>query len=231
MIPARTLLAAVDFSEASRGSLHCAGRLAARWRAALHVVHVVDPLLATAAQMHHIELLAGTRDDLRTFCRESALDDGVEPILHVLIGHAAETICEAAGTQGADLIVAGSRGLSGLNRMVMGSIVERVIRGARVSVLTVPGRCPADGVNEWGPVIAAIDDPEAPESVTRAAAALASSLGARLHIVHVVPPLAAPARWKQEADAAWQARSDEARRGLTAAIRALPVTPDNVHIA
>ena len=34
------------------------------WGAALHVVHVLDPLLAAAAPARHIDLLSGTRDEL-----------------------------------------------------------------------------------------------------------------------------------------------------------------------
>jgi nucleotide-binding universal stress UspA family protein len=231
MIPARTILAPVDFSDASRASLHCAARLARRWGAAFHVIHVLDPLLATAAQMQHIDLAAGTRDELAAFCRGAAVPEDVVPVLHVAIGAAPEMICQAATAHGAELIVAGSRGLSGLNRLVMGTVVEHVIRAARVSVLTVPGRCPGEDVNEWGPVIAAVEDPEVPQDVTSGAAALAKNLGAALHVVHVVPPLSAPARWRSDADAVWQMHSDNARRTLTAALRGLDVAADNVHIA
>src|SRR5262245_16054196 len=116
MIPPRTILSPIDFSEASRTSLQCAARLAGQWRAALHVVHVLDPLLAAAAETRHIGLVAGTRDELDTFCRDAGLDRRVVPTLHVVVGAAADTICTTASAHGADLIVAGSRGLSGLNR-------------------------------------------------------------------------------------------------------------------
>jgi len=98
-------------------------------------------------------------------------------------------------------------------------------------VLTVPGRGPGDDTADWGPVIAAVDDPEAPQEVTRGAAALARSLEAPLHVVHVVPPLPAPARWRSDADAVWQTRCDDARRALTAALRDLADAPDNLHLA
>jgi len=41
----------------------------------------------------------------------------------VVIGSPAAAICETAAALGADLIVAGSRGLSGLNRLMMGTTV------------------------------------------------------------------------------------------------------------
>lgn len=231
MIPPRTVLAPVDFSEASRASLQCAAALADRWSARLHVLYVIDPLLAAAGQMQHFDLSADARDELDTFFREARLN-GPAPVLHVAVGAAAETICDLAQAHGADLIVAGSRGLSGLNRIMMGTTVEKVIRGARTSVLTVPGRCPGDDVTQWGPVIAAIDDPARPQPVAGAAAALARALDAPLHVVHVVPPLSALARWRAEADDVRHVRVDEAQRTLAAALRDVEgIEPANVHIA
>ena len=231
MIPPRTILAAIDFSDASRTSLQCAGRLAATWGAALHVVHVLDPLLAAAAQARHIDLVSGTRDELDAFCRDAGLDDRVVPTLHVVAGAAAEAICETASAHGADLIVAGSRGLSGLNRLMMGTTIEHVIRRTHTSVLTVPGRCPAHEITTWGPVVAAIDDPSSPEALAVPAAALARSLGAPLHLVHVVPQLPALARWRAEAEELRDARVDAAQRTLSAAIRGLKaIEPSNVHV-
>jgi nucleotide-binding universal stress UspA family protein len=230
MFPARTVLAPVDFSDASRGSLHYAARLARRWNATLHVMHALDPLLAAAAQTRRLDLVAGTRDELESFCASAGVHDDVGATFHVAVGPAAATICDTAIELRSDLIVAGSSGLSGLNRLVMGTTVEHVIRGARVPVLAVAGRSPGDDVSHWGPVIAAVDDPAAPQAVTRGAAAFASSLGAALHVVHVVPPLTAPARWRGDADAVWQTRCNAARRELTAALRDSDVEPQNVHV-
>lgn len=231
MIPPRTVLSAADFSDASHASLHCAARLAARCGAALHVMHAIDPLLAVAAKAQHIDLPADTRAELVTFCREAGLPSAVTPALHVVVGPAPAAICDTAAAIGADLVVAGSRGLSGINRLMMGTTVEHVIRRAHTSVLTVPGRCPADDVNVWGPVVAALEDPDHPDGIAAAAAALAGQLGAPLHLVHVVPPLGVPARWKAEADAELHARTEDARRKLAAAVRGLDgVDPANVHV-
>jgi nucleotide-binding universal stress UspA family protein len=232
MIPPRTILAPIDFSDASRASVRCAARLAGRWGAALHVLHVLDPLLAAAAQTRHIDLVSGTRDELDIFCRDAGLDSRVVPRLHVAVGAAAEAICATASVHGADLIVAGSRGLSGLNRLMMGTTIEHVIRRSHTSVLTVPGRCPGDEVTEWGPVIAAIDDPSFPQTLAVPAAALARSLEAPLHLVHVVPQLPALARWRAEAENLRDVRVDAAQRTLTTAIDGLEeIEPSSVRVA
>jgi nucleotide-binding universal stress UspA family protein len=103
----------------------------------LHVVHALDPLLAAATQTRHIDLVAGTRDALGEFRRGIPLAEGAAAIVHAVTGPAAEAICDTASTPGADLIVAGSRGLTGLNRLMMGTTLERVIGRSQVSVLAV----------------------------------------------------------------------------------------------
>ena len=228
MIPPRTILAPIDFSDASRLSLECAARLAARWSAALHVMHAIDPLLAAAAGSRRVDLAGSTRDELVAFSADAAWA-GPLAGAHVTVGAAAESICETAERLGADLIVTGARGLTGLNRLVMGTTVEHVIRRSTRPVLTVPGHRPSADSAICGPVIAAVEHPDDPGLVA-AAAALAASLDAPLHVVHVVPPLAAPARWRAEADTVIHASVEDARRRLSAAMGALGPAPANVHV-
>jgi nucleotide-binding universal stress UspA family protein len=53
-------------------------------------------------------------------------------------GNAAETIVEVANEAGCDLIVIGTRGATGLSRLVMGSVTAKVVRMSDVPVLAVP---------------------------------------------------------------------------------------------
>jgi nucleotide-binding universal stress UspA family protein len=232
MIPPRTILAPVDFSDASRSSLRCAAQLAARWTAALHVLHAIDPLLAAAANAQRVDIEGEILADLLAFVKEVIPDTAPEAQCHAAVGGAPDAIGEVADRLGADLIVAGTRGLTGLNRLVMGTTIEHVIRRTRRSVLTVPGQHPDGRVSTWGPVIAAVEHPADPGEVARAAALLASSFHAPLHLVHVVAPLGATERWRATADAVVQARVEDARRALTAAAATLPPPgPANLHVA
>ncbi|HEY0986374.1 MAG TPA: universal stress protein, partial [Kofleriaceae bacterium] len=54
--------------------------------------------------------------------------------VHVRIGRAAEEILELARDVGADLIIVGSKGLTGVERLVIGSVAERVVREAGCTV-------------------------------------------------------------------------------------------------
>jgi nucleotide-binding universal stress UspA family protein len=231
MLPPRKILAPVDFSDASRASLQCAARLANQWNAELHVVHALDPLLATAAGAQGLDVTTSAREEFAEFVAGAGTGRAPAPALHLLVGAAATAICDTAAKLGADLIVVGARGLSGLNRLMMGTTTEHVIRRAQTSVLTVPGRWPGDSASAWGPVIAAIDNVADPDGVARAATTLASSLGAALHAVHVVPALGVTARWKAAAEAAQHARVDDARRQLIGSMAALGGPPaDNIHV-
>lgn len=202
-------------------ALTCAAQLAARWRWHLHVVHALDPLLAAAASATHVDLVGTTRDDLGAFTQSAAPAGDSIPVCHVAIGSAADAVCEMAATLHADVIVAGARGLSGLQRLMMGTTVERIIRRARTSVLVVPGHALA-APPAWGPVLAAIEHPSLPGDVAVAANALARSLPSALHAVHVVRPLTTFGRWQAEAERLLERQMEAARRELTAAIQATP---------
>jgi len=70
-----------------------------------------------------------------TTVRETSAQDG--PRVIVREGYPATVIEEEAIDQRADLIVIGTRGLSGLKHLLLGSIAERVVQKARCPVLTV----------------------------------------------------------------------------------------------
>ena len=57
-------------------------------------------------------------------------------------GDAAEEVLRVADDVGADLIVMGTHGRTGLGRVLMGSVAEAVLRGSRCPVLVVKGPIP-----------------------------------------------------------------------------------------
>ena len=93
-------------------------------------MHAIDPLLAAAAGTRHLDLAGTTRDELTAFATPVA-PGAVQ--YHVTAGRVPqESICRSAEALGADLIVAGTRGLTGLNRLMMGTTAEHVIRRSHV---------------------------------------------------------------------------------------------------
>lgn len=141
------ILVPVDFSPCSRAALDRALDLGERLGGTVTLFHAVDAsgILLGGAE-HHVnvaELAAriaeGARADLDRLAAEA--DPGRRRIARteVVDGRPAEAIVEAARREGAGLIVMGTRGRTGLPRLLLGSVAERVVRLAPCDVLVVHG--------------------------------------------------------------------------------------------
>jgi nucleotide-binding universal stress UspA family protein len=137
MIVLKQVLVATDFSPPSDAALTYGRALARTFGASLHVLHVVENyfLRPTAAAPHLLQE-AKTRmlhdqltdEDRQQLGARAVVETSDEP---------AETIAGYAKAQNIDLIVIGTHGRGGLERLLVGSVAERVIRTAPCPVLTV----------------------------------------------------------------------------------------------
>jgi nucleotide-binding universal stress UspA family protein len=137
----RHILCPVDFSEYSRTALRYAGVLAQRSKGRLTVLFVNDPLLgsAAAAAAYDVSALeAKTRAELKRFVARALGDAAAGATITTTLGHPAPEIVGTARRLGADLVVMGSRGLTGPGKWLFGSTTERVLRKAEVPLLVVP---------------------------------------------------------------------------------------------
>ncbi|HLT48162.1 MAG TPA: universal stress protein [Rubricoccaceae bacterium] len=139
--PVGRVLAPVDFSEPAAEAARHARALADLYGARLDLLHVVDEVLLRPV---YVPLLGGFQVDeaevtARAEAQLKALADalGGEAAVHVRVGHPALTIVDFAEAEGVGLVVIGSHGRSGLERLVLGSVAERVIRMAPCPVFTV----------------------------------------------------------------------------------------------
>jgi nucleotide-binding universal stress UspA family protein len=219
MIPPRAILAATDFSTSSAVALAFAARLARHCRAALHVVHAEHPLLGLAAERSGIDLAAQTREELQRTIESTPPAADCAPQLHSVAGPAVEVILDVARERGIDVLVVGSRGMSGAERLVFGSTTEGLLRRSAISVLVVPPEWtpPRPGTVDLagtGPLIAGVDGSDESLAGARAACNMASALGTAVEIVQVVPDLAVLERWRAHAARALDDRLDEARKEL-----------------
>lgn len=132
-----------DFSASGREALLRAVTLAIR--APFHVLHVVcvidphasipavplsGPVDYKYAEKVQEALAAIIGDELRA----SGADDRIHFFVHARIGKAADEILATAREVGADLIILGTKGLTGVERLVLGSVAERVVREAGCTV-------------------------------------------------------------------------------------------------
>jgi len=139
------ILVAVDFSEASREALRQAIRLADAFDARVDLVHVIDDVFVPVEDGYTLRSIYEVDPDveerqakmLRVFREEVAGDFGRFGAMDVLPGTPADVITEAAERFGSSLIVVGTKGLRGLENLVMGSVAGAIVRTAPCPVLTV----------------------------------------------------------------------------------------------
>lgn len=111
--------------------------------------------------------------------------DGVEATTDVLPGSPAEAIVFLAHSLGADLIAMCTHGRSGLERLIWGSVAEKVLQTADCGLLLVRAGEQVSG--EIGRVLLPLDGSDIAERATPMAQMLAGAFGVPLALVRVVP--------------------------------------------
>ena len=138
----RSVLAATDGSDVSLRAGEYAARLAGGLGAKLFALYVIDERLAFHAGIHYGELVGRLSEDGRDATgrvRALAEEAGVECEELIVFGRPHQTIVAVAQELGADPIVLGAEGMSGLEHALIGSVSEEVLRHANRTVLVVGG--------------------------------------------------------------------------------------------
>ncbi len=139
------ILLATDFSEAADEAVDKAGGLARTLGARLTVLHVHGrPPGAPEAVVTEEHLLSSadldtkTRQDLEKLKSARLADIESVVLTSLAYASAAVAICDYADQHSVDLIVIGSHGRTGLTRLLIGSVAEKVVRHSTCPVLVVP---------------------------------------------------------------------------------------------
>ena len=132
----RKILVPVDFSEGSKKALAYAVCFARQFDAELALLHVVQPypLMPEMPQVD-IETVEDARKELKLL--RLTLGDAAKATSLVRTGTPHNEIARVAQELGADLIIIGTHGHTGLTRVLLGSTAERVVRHAACPVLVV----------------------------------------------------------------------------------------------
>jgi nucleotide-binding universal stress UspA family protein len=140
----KKILCPIDFSDASRAALETAADLARRFGATLTLLHaypVPGYTFPDGSFVASSKMLDELADQARRHLEEwKAIADtlglaGVEAV--TAVGEPAHEIVTWAREKGADLVVVGTHGRTGLTHALMGSVAERVVRRSPCPVLTV----------------------------------------------------------------------------------------------
>ncbi len=143
MVKIKTILVPVDFSEHASHALDYAIELAEHFGAELHLMHSY-PLNPGAVSAYEVYVppdldgafRKGANERLRA-CAEKAIARGLHVEMSATSDPAADAISAHAQKVQADLIVMGTRGLTGLKHALMGSVAERTVRMAPCPVVTL----------------------------------------------------------------------------------------------
>lgn len=201
MIAIRRILCPIDFSAFSEHALDHAVAIARWYGSAVTLFHVyaIVPMAVypAGAPILPSELLTErVRADLMAGMKrlaEGAARAGVAIECEIGEGNPAREILARANTPACDLLVMGTHGASGFDRLVFGSVTEKVLRKASCPVLSVP---PAAGEHRAVPftrILCALDFSDCSLRALDYATSLAQEGDARLTVVHVIEvPSAAP---------------------------------------
>jgi nucleotide-binding universal stress UspA family protein len=144
MKPFTKILVPVDFSAHSQEATRTAADLAQRYGAGLTLLHVNEPLtyaFPDGYMLYNTEQVAAQLEQVSKAlerAKELALASGAPHVDALrLDGIAHREITDHARLNGFDLIVIGTHGRRGIERLLMGSVAERVLRQANCPVLCV----------------------------------------------------------------------------------------------
>jgi nucleotide-binding universal stress UspA family protein len=176
------ILVATDGSETAATAVDGAIRLADRLDADLHAIHVTPPddgapPLDSSDALDPDALLddLAARADERDVPISTAVRSNESGVARGILDHAAD--------RDVDLLVMGTQGRTGLDRFVLGSVAERVLRSSPAPVLTVRASTP---VEELDDILVATDGSEGAAAAVTHAVDLAAAADATLPVVPVV---------------------------------------------
>jgi len=184
------ILVPTDFSDHAAVALRAAVQLAKRAGAVLHLVHVIAPLpwparrAAEARGVHDLahEVRRSSEQLLDKVAKE--VDPSVRRDLHILEGTPADEITKLVETLSADLVVVSTAGHTGLERLVLGSTAEKIVRTAPSPVLVVRDR-PASW-DKLSTILVPSDFGKLASLAIAEAVELARPHGAELVLTHVL---------------------------------------------
>ncbi len=139
----KTIVCALDMSEHSKTVAEYACMLAKVSGASIVAVYAAPTL--TQYTGFHVppntidsfvgEIVSGAEKAMGQFVSENF--KGIETESEVVVGYAAEEILNIAERKGADMIVMGTHGRKGIDRILFGSVAEKVVKNSPIPVLTI----------------------------------------------------------------------------------------------
>jgi len=195
-VPIDKIMCGIDFSDYSDFALSYGAALATELKARLYVCHIIDVTSAVIYGEGMSDILIQEKH-LLSYAREhveelmKGLDVAWEPIISV--GHPADEMARAAGEKAIDLAITATHGRSGLKRMILGSVTERLMRVLPCPLLAVRGKQdddfkPSPITPRLRRILVGCDFSPYSDLAFNYGLSLAQEFQSELHLVHVIEP-------------------------------------------
>jgi nucleotide-binding universal stress UspA family protein len=193
MVNINRILCPIDFSDFSLDALRHGLRLAQWYSAQVTVFHIyqmfqplpVDGIPGTVPVLVDADPQQ-IAENVRRFCAPVVGPSGQSVDILVAPGDAAKEIRREAERVPFDLLILGTHGRSGFERLFLGSVTEKVLRSTRVPVLTIPPPVREPGSPVYKVILCAVDFSAASIRALEYALSLAQEADARLILLHAI---------------------------------------------
>jgi nucleotide-binding universal stress UspA family protein len=185
----RKIIVGVDFSGTAVTTLHAAKSLADRFGGTLFLVHAVAPILYGPGETPELleADLEAARAQMEVVVSKANLGSSQHRTL-VEFAEPTDLIDGIARAQGADLVVVGSHGAHGLEKLAFGSVAESVLRRVPCPVLVIGPHC-RESLGSIQSVVFATDLENRAFRPAQYASSIAEEMSARLTLLHVRKPM------------------------------------------
>lgn len=193
MVSINRILCGVDFSDFSLDALRH-GLVLAQWYSAQLTIfhaHQVSQPLVVESMPGSVPVFLGAdpvdvAEEVRKFCAPVLASSDQRVDVVVRPGDAAKEMTREAAELPADLVILGTHGRSGFERLFLGSVTEKVLRSTRVPVLTIPPPVREPGSPLFKTILCPLDFSDASLRALEYALSLAREADARVILLHVI---------------------------------------------
>jgi len=192
----KKILCASDLSDFSNITIEVGVALARAFDAELYVCHIID-LTATAIYHDGFYTPIEMQDQATTYAEETLQkivgSSSVAWQTLIRAGHPADTVTQLVQEKQIDLAITATHGRSGLKRLIIGSVTERLMRTLACPLLIVRSHdpkitAPIDLETKFQRILVGCDFSSASDQALQYGLNLAQELQSELHLVHVMAP-------------------------------------------
>ncbi len=185
----RKILFATDFSTESRNAFKCAIFLAKRYESKLLLAHALSEETCLAAGELWPTLIDGAQRNAEKSMAELEQTEDLHSLPHEVLmqtGETWEVLSRVVSDQNVDLIVMGTHGSGGIDKLMLGSTAEKVVRHATCPVLTVGPLVGLLSRERFGKILYATDFSAGSLRALTYALSLAAEDRAALTLLHII---------------------------------------------